>query len=67
MGMSGYSGKDSQKLKWQTLIGPEKLTVFAKINIPELFENQEEIQSLWDNLLEVNKLLSVPMLSFSSH
>ncbi len=64
MGILGYSfwiGKDSQKLKWRTLTGPEKLIVFSKISIPELFpdqENRHEIQSLWEGLLEVNKLLS---------
>jgi hypothetical protein len=64
VGISGYSfwiGKDSQKLKWRTLTGPEKLIVFSKINIPELFpdlEDKHEIQSLWKDLLEINKLLS---------
>ncbi len=57
MGISGFSfwiGNNSQKLKWRTLTGPEKLIVFSKINIPELFpelENRHEIQSLWKDLL----------------
>lgn len=64
MGISGYSfwiGKDSQKLKWRTLNGPEKLIVFSAINIPELFpdlEHKDEIQILWRGLIELNKLLS---------
>lgn len=64
MGISGYTfwiGRDSQKLKWRTLTGPEKLIVFANIDIPELFpdlENKHQVQSLWSDLLEINKLLS---------
>ena len=64
MGISGFSfwiGKESKKLKWRTLTGPEKLIVFSKINIPELFpglENKDDIQNLWRDLLEVNTLLS---------
>ena len=64
MGIVGYSfwiGKDSQRLKWRSLTGPEKLIVFSKINIPELFpdlEHRDVIQSLWRDLVEVNRLLS---------
>ena len=64
MGISGYSfwiGKDSQKLKWRTLTGPEKMIVFSKIDIPGTFphlEDSDKIQSLWKDLLEINRLLS---------
>ena len=40
MGISGYSfwvGKESKKLKWRTLTGPEKLIVFTNIG-GEYFE-----------------------------
>ena len=64
MGISGYSfwvGKESKKLKWRTLTGPEKLLVFKNINLPEMFphlENVNEIQHLWRDLLEVHQLFS---------
>lgn len=64
LGVSGYSfwiGKASQQLKWRSLTGPEKLVVFCKINIPELFpelEHKDEIQVLWTDVIENNKLLS---------
>ena len=61
MGFSFWIGRDSQKLKQQVLTGSEKLIVFSKINIPELFPHLEEshqIQTLWRDLLEVNRLLS---------
>lgn len=64
MGIVGYSfwiGRDSQKLKWRSLTGPEKLVVFSSINIPELFpdlEHNDSIQSLWRDLIEINRLLS---------
>ena len=64
MGIPGYSfwiGRESRKLKWRTLTGPEKLIVFRNINIPEMFpdlENGAAIHRLWKGLLEINQLLS---------
>ena len=64
MGIPGYTfwiGRESKKLKWRTLTGPEKLILFRNINIPEMFpevENGAAIQSLWKELLDINQLLS---------
>jgi len=60
-GFSFYVGKMSQKLKWRTLTGPEKLLLFQRFKIADHFpdiEDKDEIQSLWSELLEINKLLS---------
>ena len=41
IGISGFSfwiGKDSKKLKWRTLTGPEKFLLFQKFKIPEYFQ-----------------------------
>ncbi len=54
-------GKDSKKLKWRTLTGPEKLLVFRNIKIVGLLGDSDEarvIQTLWDDLLVMNKSLS---------
>ena len=65
MGISGYSfwvGKESKKLKWRTLTGPEKLTVFTNIDLPQLFpdlENVTHIQKLWNDFLEIHRLFSM--------
>ena len=32
-----YTDKDSNKVKWRNLVGPEKIKLFTKIVIPELF------------------------------
>ena len=64
MGIPGYTfrvGRESKKLKWRTLTGPEKLILFCNINIPEMFaevENGDVIQSLWKEILDINQLLS---------
>ena len=64
LGVSGYSfyiGKESKKLKWRSLTGPEKLKVFSNINLVELFpdlENKELVQQLWTNFLTIHKLFS---------
>ena len=64
MGIPGYTfwiGRESKKLKWRTLTGPEKLILFRNINIPEMFpevENGAAIQRLWKELLDINQLLS---------
>jgi len=32
-----YTDKDSKSLKWRDLVGPEKMKLFSKMDIPELF------------------------------
>ena len=65
LGISGFSfwiGKESKKLKWRTLTGPEKLKLFAKLNIPETYPEVPDcssVQDLWRELLDINQLLSV--------
>ena len=64
MGISGYTfwiGRESRRLKWRTLTGPEKLILFKNINIPEMFpdiKNGRAIQDLWEDLLQINQLSS---------
>ena len=55
-----YSDRDSKKLKWRDLTGPEKYRVFNKINIPEVFPSLPEankIQDIWSDFLKINKVL----------
>ena len=65
MGISGYTfwiGKESKKLKWRTLTGPEKLIVFANIDLIQLFpelENIVQLQRLWKDFLEIHQLFSL--------
>ena len=65
LGIPGFTfwlGKESKKLKWRTLTGPEKLKLFQKLNIPETFPeipDSEDVQALWNKLLDINHLLSV--------
>ena len=60
IGISGYTfwvGRESKKLKWRTLTGPEKLIVFRNLRIADILGDTEEvrqIQSLWNELLVVN-------------
>ena len=60
MGVSGYTfwvRRESKKLKWRTLTGPEKLVAFRNLRIAEILRDTEEvsqIQSLWNKLLVVN-------------
>ncbi len=58
-----WIGKQSKQLKWRTLTGPEKLKVFARINVQELLPSLPEtetirIQVLWTELLQLNKMFS---------
>ena len=49
-------------LKCRTLTGPEKLKLFSSINIAETFPEMpqsDKIQALWQQLLEINRSLSV--------
>ena len=65
MGISGYTfwiGRESKKLKWRTLTGPEKLLLFQKIHIPTLFPELSEatsIQTFWNSFLHLNTCLSL--------
>ena len=65
LGVTGFSfwiGKESKHLKWRTLTGPEKLTVFSKINIAETFPEipqSSDVHTLWKQLLDINTLLSI--------
>ena len=55
-----FTRKESKKLKWRDLTGPEKLKLFQNIKIEELLPNFEEaptIQKLWKSFLEITKLL----------
>lgn len=68
LGIPGYAfwiGENSRQLKWRTLTGPEKLKVFANINIQMLLPLLDEaetirIQVLWTTFLDLNKLFSKP-------
>ena len=45
-----YVDKDSKKLKWCDLTGPEKVRLFSHIDIPALFPSlkmKDELQELW--------------------
>ena len=56
-----YTGKNSKVLKICSLTGPEKLKVFSHIQIEQLlpgFKNNEKIQSLWEELLALNRIFS---------
>lgn len=65
LGIPGFNfwiGKESKKLKWRTLTGPEKLKLFQNLNIPDTFPeipDSTDVQALWSKLLEIDHLLSV--------
>ena len=65
LGVTGFLfwiGKELKHLKWRTLTGPEKLTVFSKINIAETFPEipqSSDVRTLWKQLLDINTLLSI--------
>ena len=53
-------GKHTKEMKWRDLTGPEKLRLFAKINIPEVFPavpQSANVQKLWSNFLSMYKTL----------
>ena len=64
LGIPGYNfwvGKQSKELKWRTLTGPEKLTLFRNINIQNLLPDSPEtttikIQVLWTGLLQLHEM-----------
>ena len=65
IGVSGFSfwiGRESKTLKCRTLTGPEKLIVFEKLDIIATFPeipDCEDVQALWRDILEINRMLSV--------
>ena len=53
--------KESRKLKWRDLTGPEKLQLFRNIKIDKVlptFEDAGKIELLWKNFLVIAELLS---------
>ena len=60
-GFSFYIGKNSQKLKWRSLTGPEKVLLFTKLNLIEHFPDVSDIndiQKLWKEFYDINGLFS---------
>lgn len=62
-GFEFYVGRSSKQLKCRTLTGPEKLKVFAAIDIQELLpmvsgKTVTVIQHLWNELLRLNRIFS---------
>jgi hypothetical protein len=53
--------KESNKLKWQDLTGPEKLKLFQNIKIDVVlpnFQDSDKIQKLWNDFYDIAELLS---------
>lgn len=53
--------KDSKKLKWRDLTGPEKLNLFRNFDIHQLLPNHQDankISMLWKTFLEITEMLS---------
>ena len=53
--------KDSKKLKWRDLTGPEKVKLFQNMDISKLlpnFEKSTSIQQLWDGFKMITDVLS---------
>ena len=45
-----YTDKESKELKWRDLIGPEKIRLFEKVDLEQMFSempNVSTIQSIW--------------------
>ncbi|CAB4026649.1 Hypothetical predicted protein, partial [Paramuricea clavata] len=56
-----YVCKDSKKLKWRDLTGPEKVKLFRNVNICNLLPNhpkKDEISELWSKFWEITESLS---------
>ena len=64
VGISGvlfWIGKQSSKLRWRSLTGPELQNFFTTINISEVFTDlphKEQVHDLWKELLIVHQLFS---------
>ncbi len=55
-----YVDKETKKLTWRDLTGPEKVRLFQNINIPTLFpslEHKDELQTLWKDFFYLIQLL----------
>jgi hypothetical protein len=53
--------KDSKKLKWRDLTGPEKIKLFRNIKIGDILLDDpktETVQELWDNFMSLIETLS---------
>ena len=60
--------KDVKDLRWRDLMGPEKLVVFSKINLPTLLPdlpNIDATQRLWKNFKSLYDTLHDEAISFS--
>ena len=71
-GFEFYIGRTSKELKCRSLTGPEKLKLFRSINIPSLLPSFsladcQKIQSLWEELLRLNSIISKPAEDLLSH
>lgn len=63
-----FVGKDTKSLQWRDLTEPEKLKLFDRINIPELFPavpQAESVQKLWKSFIDIYNTLrtSSPLCS----
>lgn len=55
-----YTDKDSKQVKWRDLVGPEKMKVFSKLVIPELFPDfsqGDKVQKIWQDFMGIYNLL----------
>ena len=55
-----YADKDSKQVKWRDLIGPEKIKLFSKLVIPELFPDfpqGDKVQKIWQDFMAIYNLL----------
>ncbi len=51
-----FTDKETKKLTWRDLTGPEKLRLFNGINIPAAFpdlQNKETLQKLWNDFFKL--------------
>ena len=56
-----FVDKNSKKLGWRDLTGPEKTRLFKNINIPNLLpmhEKKTQMQKLWNDLFSIVNSLS---------
>lgn len=55
-----YTDKESKKMTWRDLTGPEKVRLFTKIDIPTLFPElakKNELNVLWNDFFEIIKII----------
>ena len=61
-----YTDKATKCLKWRDLTGPEKLKLFAKIDISKLFPSipeTQKIQRIWVKFFEIYNILRAKSIS----